>query len=154
MPTVTLTRDEAGKLIGLTDPDKRAYQKFRERLDGLSISDCISFTWRDPRSGQHHRFFFVALGHIFDQQEQFDRPDDFRLWAEVGAGHCRFVPGPNGRMVALPKSINYSTLDEVQFGLVKESIFMFLRSERACAFLWPDVKPIEALAMVDRALES
>lgn len=137
MPTVTLHRGQDGKLAGHTDKDARAYAKFRKRIETLGPRETLSLKWTEPRSGAFHGRHFAMLDVVYQAQEQFADPDQFRKWAEVGAGHCDFVPGPNGRMVALPRSINFETLDQAEFEPIHEAVFTFLRSEHACRFLWP-----------------
>lgn len=140
VPTVTLVRDlaRAGcKLIGLTDKDADKYASFLAKLKSLTEADSITFSWAAPRSGPYHRRFFALLGMIYDSQEQFDDPDDLRQWLTVGAGHVRFVPGPSGRMVALPVSIKWDRMDQVEFERVANDVFSFAYSEHARRFLWP-----------------
>ena len=135
MPTVTLALDANKKLNGISERDRKAYAKFRQRIESLG-NKSITFKWSEPRSGPHHRRFFAILNTIFDAQDQFDNPDDLRLWLEVGSGHCTFVPGPTGKMVALPKSIAYDRLDETEFTEVENAVLKFVKTEHARRFLW------------------
>lgn len=107
MPTVTLFLDDNGKLNGISERDRKAYAKFLQRAKNLG-NESISFSWSEPRSGPYHRRFFAIINTLFEGQEQFDDPDMFRKWLEVGAGYCSFVPGPTGKMCAIPKSISYN----------------------------------------------
>lgn len=153
MPTVTLHIGDSGKLEGLSERDRKAYAKFRMRLESLRGDGAsITFTWREPRSGPYHRRHFAMIHAVFSSQEQFDNEDQFRKWLEVGAGHVDFVPGPSGLMVALPKSINYESLDQAEFEPIHQSVFAFVRSDRAQQFLWPHLEPDEAAEMVESIL--
>lgn len=152
MAKVALRLNEQGKLEGLTPADGRAYARFKKKLGLLRPGDTISFEHRFPRSPKFHRLHFAMLGALFDNQEQFEHPDDFRKWVEVGAGHCKFVPGPKGRLVALPMSIAYDSLDDAEFYEHHVKVTAFLRSLGATRFLWPDVPDADAAAAVDAIL--
>jgi hypothetical protein len=152
MPTVTLTIDERGKPAGVSERDCKAYAKFRKRLAEMSGKDSITFTWREPRSGPFHKRHFVMVGALYEAQEQFADPDMFRKWLEVGAGYCDLLPGPKGRMVAVPRSIAYERLDQADFEPIHEAVFAFARSEHARRFLWPHLTDAQTAEMVDAVL--
>lgn len=139
MAKVALRVNDAGKLEGLTPADGRAYARFKKKLGLLRPGDTISFEHRFPRSPKFHRLHFAMLGLLFDNQEQFANPEDLRKWVEVGAGHCQFVPGPGGRLVALPLSIAYDSLDDSEFYEHHIKVLAFLRSTAATRFLWPQM---------------
>lgn len=153
MAKVALTINEQGKLEGLTPADERAYARFKKKLGALSPGDTISFEHRFPRSPKFHRLHFAMLGMLFDNQEQFANPEDMRKWVEVGAGHCQFVPGPKGRLVALPLSIAYDSLDDTEFYEHHIKVVAFLRSTAATRFLWPEVDDAAALGAIEAILQ-
>ncbi|SAI62924.1 phage protein [Bordetella trematum] len=152
MAKIALKLDERGKLAGLTPADARAYARFKRKLGLLRAGDTISFEHRFPRSPKFHRLHFAMLGMLFDNQEQFSEPEDLRKWIEVGAGHCKFVPGPKGRLVALPLSIAYDSLDDAEFYEHHTKVVAFLRSSAATRFLWPTVEERAALAGIEAIL--
>ena len=152
MPDVLLTKDERGQLAGYGDKGARAYRKFRDAIHDLEIGAFIKFSYRVPRSPKFHRLHFAMLKTFFDNQEQFSDDYQFRKWTEVGAGHCDFVPGPTGRMVAMPRSIAYEALDDEEFHDVHMGVRNFLRSEHARRFLWPMASNSETWNTVDLLL--
>lgn len=74
------------------------------------------------------------------------------MWLEVGAGHCSFVPGPTGKMVALPKSIAWDKLDQEEFERVAEGIWAFFHTAHARRFLWPHLSDQQGCDMVEAIL--
>lgn len=138
MPTVLLGINESGKLDGITERFRRGYAKWRKLLSEMGPRDSVEFTFKVPRSGPYHRRFFSIVNRLFDMQEQFDDDEQFLQWLKVGAGYCDFVPGPKGKMVALPKSISWASLDQAEFEPIAESIFAFMRTRHFSQFLWPE----------------
>lgn len=153
MPSVILTRAQDGKLEGHGWADKRAWQRFKRRVLDLLPDDTLEFTWRTPRSRAFHRAHFKMLRAVFDNQETFAGDYEFRKWGEMGAGHCSWVPGPDGKPQAIPKSIDYMTLDDDEFRELNTAVKNFLRSPRGLATLWPHVKMDVAWETLDVLLE-
>lgn len=150
MSNVVITKDENGKLKGLGEIGERAWAKFLRRIGEMATGDTLQFSWHLPRSPQHHRLFFAQVGALAERQEQFDDADKLRQWLTVGAGYCDFVPGPHGRMVALPQSIAWHRLDEVEFGDLHAKVDAFLWTEHARRFLWPHLSNEQSYAMVEQ----
>ena len=149
MARIVVVRDEAGKLAGLGEKGARAYARFRAALKRMEVGETLEFQWNEPRSPGYHRLFFAKLHALFDRQEQFADVDALRAWLTVGAGECDFVPGPKGRMVAMPRSIAWHRLDEVEFRELVRKIDEFLDSEHAQAFLWPHLGPRKRARVID-----
>lgn len=152
MSDVVVYKDEAGKLRGLGEKGDRAWQRFRSYLESMAVGETISFAWFKPRSPKFHRLFFAFLGELMDRQEQFDDINALRAWLTVGAGYATFVPGPTGRMVALPKSIAWHRMDDNEFRELVLAVWDFLRTEHAQRFLWPHLDDGKAVEQVETLL--
>jgi len=105
-----------------------------------------------PRSPKFHKMHFVMVRALFDAQEQWADDYVFRKWLEVGAGHCRYAPGAKGRMVAIPDSISYESLDDVEFEEIHGKVKDFIRSEYARRFLWPHLTDEQTWQTVETIL--
>jgi hypothetical protein len=154
MSAVIIVKNSQGKLEGFGQAGAKTYAKFRAAVDALEIGETLQFDYKVPRAPKFHRLHFAGLIHpLFEAQEQFADETQLRKWLEVGAGHCDFVPGPKGQMVALPRSIDYASLDDVEFGEVHEACKDFMCSEHCRRFLWPHLpsdmtsKTIETILM-------
>jgi hypothetical protein len=152
MSSVVVVKGEDEKLHGFGQKGERAWRKFRSRVDALVVGETLQFEWHEPRSGPHHRLFFAQLAALFDRQEQFEDMDMLRAWLTVGAGYCDFAPGPRGKMVALPRSIAFHKLDEVEFSELHRGVNDFLRSAHAQRFLWPDIDDKRAAQTIEELL--
>lgn len=151
MPTVTLHIGENGKLEGLSERDRKAYSKFRQRLETLGDGSVL-FSWTEPRSGPYHRRFFAMVNRLLESQEQFQDADHLLMWLKVGAGFCDLVPGPRGKPVAIAKSIAWDKLDQAEFEPIAADIWKFLRSTYATRFLWPMLEDDQAIGAVESLL--
>lgn len=149
---VVVYRDATGKLVGLGDKGARAWARFQDRVRNLEVGETLDFEWKQPRSPKFHRLFFAMLHTLFDRQEQFADVDQLRAWLTVGAGYCEFVPGPTGRMVALPKSIAWSRMDDDEFRDLVAATWVFMRTQHAHRFLWPHLDAADAELMVEELL--
>lgn len=152
MAEILLTKDDCGKLAGLGETDQRAWKKFRAWISRLEAGEVVRMAFWIPRSPKLHRFHFAMLAALFDAQEQFADREQFRMWLQVGAGHCDFVPGPQGRMVALPRSIAYHRLDDAAFTEHHLSVIDFVRSPRCTAYLWGHLSEAQQSEMVETIL--
>lgn len=137
MADLVIFRNENGKLEGFGDKGRRAWDKFRRLVKDLDVGETLSFSYRLPRSPRHHRFFFARLSELFERQERFDAAKPMLEWLKVGAGHCDFAPGANGTLVALPKSIDWHSLEEQDFIEFHRDMTDFLWTPHAQEYLWP-----------------
>lgn len=153
MSAVVIVKNNQGKLEGFGQKGAKTYGKFLAACKALEIGETLSFEYKVPRAPKFHRLHFAGLiGPLFDSQEQFSCDYQFRKWLEVGAGHCDFVPGPQGRMVALPRSIDYASLDDIAFGEVHEAVKTFARTEHCQRFLWPHLTPQQTEETIEAIL--
>lgn len=143
MARIVLVKDIDGELHGYTNADERAYHRFAQIVDELAEGETLAFSWREPRTPEFHRAHFALLKLIFESQETFANADQLRAWLTCGAGHCDYVAGPGGELVAIPRSIAYEALDETDFREHHKRVIDFLRTPRAYHFLWPALTDIQ-----------
>jgi hypothetical protein len=148
---VVLIRTEEG-LRGLGEKAGKHYEAWRQHVKGMPVGETVRFTWKKPRSPRFHALFFALLGNVFDAQEQFATADQLRTWLTIGAGHADFVPGPAGRMAAMPKSIAWENMDDVEFKDLVDAVWTFLRTPHARTFLWPGMTDQGSAEAVERML--
>lgn len=150
MSELVVFKNELGKLEGFGEKGRRAWAKFTKIVKGLEAGETLQFAWKMPRSPQHHRFFFARIQALLDRQETFTDFDHFLIFLKVGAGFVEFMPGPDGMLVAVPKSIAWHLLDEQEFCEARRLVWDFLWTRPAQVALWPHLNDNQRYAMVDQ----
>lgn len=137
MTAIVITKNGQGKLEGIDEKGQRAYLKWRRLVTDLEPGQTLTFSYRMPRSPAHHRFLFVKLNRLLERTEAFDDLTKLRYWLLMGAGYCEFVPGLDGNPNAIPRSMDFDSMDEAEFSELHRQIDTFLWTSRAQSTLWP-----------------
>ena len=149
MSKVTLIKDDTGKLRGIDPAHERAYAKFRRHVADLAVGDTLGFSYRMPRSPGHHRLLFAKLNSLLARTEAFTSIDPLRYWLTMGAGYFDLIPGHDGTPNAIPRSIDFDSMDEAEFSELHRAVDDFLMTDRALVTLWPALPPAQRLAMAE-----
>lgn len=150
MSDLVIFKNEQGKLEGFGEIGRRAWQKFRKVLAGMEPGETMGFSYKLPRSPQHHRFVFARLAALLERQSTFEDLEHLLVFLKVGAGFVDFMPGMDGQLVAVPKSIAWTSLDEQEFIEAKRRIWDFLWTDAAQRALWPNLDANQRYSMVDQ----
>lgn len=153
MSSLTIVKNNQGKLQGLDEKHQRAYAKWRRLVESLEIGQTLTFSYRLSRSPQHHRLFFAKLQSLLARTEAFTDLDKLRYWLVMGAGYFDLVPGFDGQPNAIPQSIDFDSLDEVGFGELHRAADAFLWTPRAQETLWPALTVDQRWACVESFME-
>jgi hypothetical protein len=148
MTEMVIFRDKDGKLAGFGDKGRRAYAKFQRMVQELEVGETLAFSYKRPRSPQHHRFFFARMNNLLDMQESFKDLEELVVFLKVGAGLVDFMPSC-GQLVAVPKSISWHALDEQEFTDAHRAIVDFLWTPEAQRALWPNLTEAKRYEMVE-----
>lgn len=149
MPEIVVMRGNDGKLQGVGSKYNASLIKFRRMLEEAEPGETYHFSYRCPRSPQHHRWFFARVNELLEMQETFADIEHLLVFLKVGAGFVEFLPGSDGQLVAVPKSIAWHTLDEREFTETRIAMQTFLWTDAAQAALWPHLNTDQRYAMVD-----
>lgn len=93
------------------EPSLEVARKFK--LNDIYRADVVK-----PRSYQHHKLIMALLNLTYANQEMYSDFEQFRKAVAVAAGHVEELLTVDGEIIKLPRSINYDTLDEVEFTAV------------------------------------
>lgn len=137
MTAIVITKNSQGKLEGIDEKGQRAYAKWRRLVTDLQPGETLTFSYRMPRSPAHHRLFFQKLNSLLERTETFDDLDKLRYWLVMGAGYFDLVPGFDGKPNAIPRSLDFTQMDEAEFAELHHQVNTFLWTTRAQETLWP-----------------
>ena len=149
MSELVIFKNDLGKLEGFGAKGRRAWDKFRKTISEMEVGETLQFSWNMPRSPGHHKFFFARIQALLDRQETFQDLDHLLIFLKVGAGFVDLMPGHDGMLVAVPKSIAWHRLDEQEFCEVRRLVWDFLWTEQAQAALWPHLDSHERYVLID-----
>ena len=147
---LVLVKGDDGKLQGFGDANRRAYARFQAHVERMEHGELVSFEWRQPRSLPFHRRFFVLLNKLFERQETFANEDDLRAWLTIGAGHVTYLPGIDGQLCALPKSIAFDAMENNDFMEFVRKVEAFLWTDYAMKTLWSHLNEHDSFAQVQQ----
>ena len=98
-------------LTGFAAADEPSMELSRKyKLGEVYRADVVK-----PRSYQHHKLAFALLTLAYQNQERWPSFESFRKAVAMAAGHTEEIMLPDGEVVRAPASLNYDTLDEVEF---------------------------------------
>jgi len=127
MPSLTIVKTSAGKMVGLSAGDQTAWLKFRERLRALEQGEMLRIEYISPRNVQFHRKYFALLNLAFDNwnpgrshkthrgmpvAKNFER---FRADVQILAGYYDQYFDLRGRMRTESKSIAFGSMGSDEF---------------------------------------
>lgn len=154
MTTITMTRDNTGKMVGLTENDRKWLGRWRGVCAELEPGELLSFDFKLPGSRKFHNLCMRLKRDVFEAQEKFGDFEQFRKWLYVGAGHVDWVVGPKGGVICLPGTfsddikIGEATGDEAK-RVVFEMIKAWLRTGEPGARLWKHLDEAQRAEMVE-----
>lgn len=134
---------------GQAESDRRSIRKLLKKIWEAAPGEIFIISHRFVRSTPFHRRCMAIEGAVFASQEQFDDRDRFRNWIKLGIGWVSYVPAENGKFFALPKSISFAKADEQQFREYWDKVESFFRSDYCKNYLWPHLKPLQQIDMVE-----
>lgn len=99
-----------------------------DKLEDLKGQEVMATITR-PRNLPFHRKFFALLGVARDMARTEANPEQFRHMVLAGAGWCDFVQTKSGKLVAVPKSISFAAMDDVEFQKLYSDCMDFICKE-------------------------
>lgn len=118
MPTDVICRVAPGGLMAVNAGEA---EKLAE-LVGREVMAKIS----QPRNIAFHRKFFALLAAARMMADTEYNAEQFRAYVTVGCGYCDFIKHPEGRTVAIPKSISFGSMDETEFERLYQDALTFI----------------------------
>ena len=117
-------------LTGFVPADEQA----RQAVKRWKIGETLKCNVKKPRDYTNHKRYFALLNLTYENQEKYHNFEMFRKAVQIAAGHVDELITLDGEVVLIPRSIDYTTLDELQFGIV------FAETMAVCAKILGDLK--------------
>ncbi len=86
------------------------------------------------RNPKFHKKFMALLAETFDMQDEFLNPESWRAAVTTGAGFCDFIFLASRGVVAVPRSISFENMDDLEFRKLYDDAIKFI-----CAKYVPDL---------------
>ena len=141
-----------GNVEGFTESDRKAWNRFWNRVKRMEPGELWNLELVFPRSGPFHRLHMSIEQAVFNAQDRFQDFEIFRAWLKVGAGWVTWAAGPKGGVVPIPKSISYAKADGEEFKQYHDQVMAFLRGEHAAKYLWSHLSKNMAAEMMNSLL--
>ena len=93
-----------------------------EDLVGKEVRCVVS----QPRNIGFHKKYFAMLKVGYDMADTPFNMEQFRLYVQAGAGWCEFLQGHDGNLVAVPKSISFTSMDQFEFQVLYSDVLNFI----------------------------
>lgn len=120
-------------LNGFVPADEQAKQAVKR----WKLGETLKCSVKKPRDYTNHKRYFALLNLTFENQERYANFEHFRKAVQIAAGHVDELITLDGEVVLIPRSIDYSTLDEFEFNKV------FGETMTVCAKILGDLKLYE-----------
>ena len=137
---------------GVSETNRKSWYKFWGSMMDLEPGEVVDFQVWFSRSGPFHRFHMAMEQALYTSQDKFSSFDIFRCWLKIGSGWVDMIPGRDGQLVPVPRSVSWAQADEEAFRQYHEQVLEFLRSDHAPSFLWPHLSLVMAHDMMDKTI--
>lgn len=98
-------------LTGLQPGDRLS----AEALERIPLGAEVRAEVTRPRNLKHHKKFFALLKAIFPHQTIYPTMTLFRGAVEVALGYGETMKLPDGRVMMIPQSISFASMDQTEF---------------------------------------
>ena len=105
----------------LTNSLKPAYDKDMQVFNKMPRGEIFEIEYTKKRNVKFHRKYFALINMAFQNQDEYELMDDMREQINISAGFKREVVNMvTGEIQVRAKSINFSTMDELEFSELYE----------------------------------
>lgn len=98
-----------------------------EKLKRVKEGRIIEVDYKMPRNPLFHNKFMSMVRVVFDNQEQYETIEQVLDVIKVGISHCDTMEW-RGSLIAIPRSISFGKMDELEFQSFYERAVTFALS--------------------------
>lgn len=141
-----------GVVDGLGERGRKQWRRLWNGLLRLEPGEMVEIKTHQQRLGWFHRKHMALESAVFESQDRFENFKGFRDWLKVGAGFCDWYPGPKGGVFPVPRSIQYSQLEQGAMEQFHADAVEFLRTDHAGKTLWRHLSQPQRIEMIEGLL--
>lgn len=97
-----------------------------EQMEHIPIFADVRANLTMPRSMPRHRFYWVVLGIVADNQERFRTAEDLHTAIKVKLGYVEDFVLIDGSLLIRPRSTDFESMDELEFRQYMEAAFQII----------------------------
>lgn len=106
---------------------KPAYNSDYDNYSKIPNDEVFEIEYKKKRNINFHRKYFALLNLFFDNTEYFVSLDHVRAVVLIHTGHTEEIVNPKtGEINLIPKSIQFSKMDEIEFSKLYEDTKNFI----------------------------
>jgi hypothetical protein len=103
-------------LVGSTDTDHEAWEKFKRQLAHMKPGKFLRMEWATPRNGRHHRKMMALLQFINQNSDTYDTIPKALVAIKLAAGYFDpHIDPASGEVQRVPHSIKYESMSQEAF---------------------------------------
>jgi len=137
---------------GFGEADRRAWRGLLGSMAHMEPGEMLALRVHVPRMSATHKRHMSMESKFFAAQEVFDIEEAFRDWLKLGAYFVDWT-GKLGELVPVPRSLNWSDVDELELREVHLRMVAYLRTPEAAMKLWPNISDRAREEMVNGLLK-
>ena len=97
-------------------------------MRSVKHDEAVMIEVKRPRNLRHHRLFWALMNMIWENQEHYKSPQEVCAAFKLAVGHVDIIKTKRGT-VAIPKSISFAKMDQVEFNQFFERALEFAVTE-------------------------
>lgn len=137
---------------GMDRKNDHRWRRLWEQVWKAEAGEGFQLYVAEERGGPFHRRHRVILDRLFENQDRFRDIDKLHDFLKVGAAFVTWVPGPDSKPVAIPRSTAFKECPEDDMREFHSAAVDFLRTDYAQRRLWRHLKPKARGEMVEAIL--
>lgn len=137
---------------GMDRKNDHRWRRLWEQIWRAEAGEGFQILSMEERGGPFHRRHRVILERLFENQDRFRDIDKLHDFLKVGAAFVIWVPGPDSKPVAIPRSTAFNECPEDDMREFHAAMVDFLRTDYAQRRLWRHLKPKARGEMVEAIL--
>ena len=84
-------------------------------LESIPQGCIVEVELKRPRNAKFHKKFFALIGIVVDNHDNYSTTEQVLHIIKLKLGHYQTIINTNGKLIYIPKSISFSSMDQDTF---------------------------------------